>query len=71
MVVQTHLNVTLNVQCLFCSRGALRIQQYDETKIWKILHSEHNHCMREVINNVMVTFLELISEVQCLEQVII
>jgi hypothetical protein len=71
MVAQTHLNVTLYVQCLSCSRTVWRLEQYDENTKWKILHSEYSHCAKEVISNVMVTFLQVISEVKRLEQVII
>jgi len=42
-----------------------------KTQNWKILRSEYSPCVTEVIKNVMVTFLHLISEVQCLQQVII
>lgn len=37
----------------------------------KILRSEYSHCATEVTSNVMVTFLQIISEVQRLEQLII
>ena len=42
-----------------------------KTQNWKILCSEYSHCVTEVIGNVTVTFLQLISEVLCLEQIII
>ena len=42
-----------------------------KTQNWTFLRSEYSHCVTEVIKNLMVTFLLLISDVQHLEQVII